>query len=169
MNSTRAEQVSTTLDEVRALLSQSAVANQILWAPRFQPHHVAFLATVDALEPRCVILLKQGTNEIGRSCSEYVAFRGALTGVVEASQWRIECDSGVARVEDARSTEGSALLPRRSAPMPLEQARQVGTVTRLGWDGVDAHDALVELGEGSILVNQYRAFAFGWIGSIQAG
>jgi hypothetical protein len=150
------------LDEVRALLRDRDSRSDVVVAPSSYSQPVAFLTTADNDNSRYVLLLNEGINEVGRSCPAYSESRRALTGVIEGWQWRIECCGRDARAQDTRSTDGSVVL-RRGTILTSVAERRTGVGVSIGWDGSRSNESAVPLNEGDMIINQYRAFIFGWV------
>src|SRR4051794_15277361 len=76
-------------------------------------------------ETRAALLLRvrAETTFVGRGvAAKGVEERQALTGVVEAAQWKITCTRSEAKIEDAGSTSGSVLVrraDRETVPLTL--------------------------------------------------
>jgi hypothetical protein len=154
--------ITTLLEEVRAVLAHRHDRGDIIVVPSSYSEPVAFLATADGRNPHCVLLLNEGTNEVGRSCPAYVESRLALTGVIEGWQWRIECRDRGASAQDSRSTDGSIVL-RDGTMLPAVEEMHARVGIRIGWDGSRPNEGAVSLNERDLIVNQYRTFVFGWV------
>lgn len=158
----RCLQVTNALFDQLGDIRESYARNARLFAPGRSPR--AWLIAIVGRAAGVVLPIREGMNLIGRSAAAgYVREPHALAGVIEGAQWRIVWTPETATVEDAGSTNGSALVAkcfRDQVPRELGDLRDAAAARWLGWDGVTTHSDALELHDGDVLVNVYGSFLY---------
>ena len=130
---------------------------------------VAFLAAINPAG-RCdlVLPLRAGKNLLGLEVGDHNWPAGERP-VVEPLQWAIRCEGRTATIADSWSAHFSVLIPVVTAKtwttgLPkladVLGARGVVALTHPNTNGQQL--AYRELAEHDIVIDMYRAFAFGW-------